>query len=173
MTALELLDLFSLPCNKKLHLKDYEKEMILQRAKEYKIDGEELEVLKRGIIKDKFVVNKNNIYNLLTGESFSIRDICKLHKTNNSAVKYKLENKICINDVPYSYNKEDMPYFYKISPVKKSYFCVELNATKTREEWKKYFNDDNIQLTFYATKNYKYKSKYSFKIKEIKYFCEL
>lgn len=175
ITLIELLELFSLPCGQKLHLQDYEEELLLERAKEYKMEGEELEKLKIGIKKGVFFLGKGerNIYDLSTGEVYNITELSKKEKVNLSTAKKYVLNKICINGKAYSYNKNDLPYFFKIFPTKKLYFCKELNMQKTSKEWKDFFKDEKFKPSTYVFGNWKYKGKYSFSLVEIKYLFEL
>ena len=162
MTALEILNLFSLPSGKKLHLQGYEIELLIERANEYKLSKEEMDNLERIIKDDIYYFEGGFVYNLMTMEKVAIVSISKGTKYSTNYIRQRIENKICINGIPYSYNKDENPLFFKIVERQKYFKCLELNCVKTKDEWKKYFDDMKLNVSCYIKNHWKYQGKYSF-----------
>lgn len=163
MKAVELLELFNLPNGMKLRLQDYEIEMLFERALEYKMSDEELDKLRDIIREDKVYVERKLVYNLLTGETTNTLELAEKYKLSETGVLNKMESKKCIGGIPYSFDKDEIAIFHKVNVVR-MYRCNELNKKLPFVCWKKYFNDDKLNITAYCGGR-KYKNKYTF-IKE-------
>lgn len=165
MTALELMGLFSFLSGQKLNLEQYEIDMIRERAKEYKLSKDEINKLEDFIKNDIFYQEANKpIYNLLTGEVYTLTQISKISNLKTLNIKRRIDEKKCVNNIPYGYDKNENPLFFKI-PGKgreKFYKCVQLNMIKSREEWREYFNDEKLNISYYVKNNWKYQGKYNF-----------
>lgn len=165
MTARELMNLFSFISGQKLNLEQYEIDMLRERAKEYKLDEGEMNKLEDFIKNDIFYQESSKpIYNLLTGEIYTLIQISKISNLKTSDIKKRIDEKKCINNVPYSFDKEENPLFFKINGKgrEKFYKCIELNMVKSRAEWREYFNDEKFNASYYYKNNWKYQGKYSF-----------
>lgn len=162
MTALEVINLFSLPSGTKLHLKKYEIEIIRERANQYKLDIDEMDKLEQVIKEDIFFLEKDYVYNLLTEAKVTLVELSKKSKYPTTYLKQRIDNKICINNIPYYYDKDENPLFFKIVERQKFFKCVELGIVKNNSDWKKYFNDDKLNASHYARNSIKYQGKYKF-----------
>lgn len=165
MSARELMNLFSFISGQELNLEQYEIDMLRERAKEYKLSNEEMDKLNEIIKNDIFYQEQNqNIYNLLNGETYTLNQLCKLTKLSTTIIRERIRDKKCINNVPYSFDKEENPLFFKINGKgrEKFYKCIELNMVKSRAEWREYFNDEKFNASYYYKNNWKYQGKYSF-----------
>lgn len=166
MTCKELINNLQYSSGVKLNLPLWEKEFILTRAKEENLNEKEMNILKTCIHNDMFVFSdKNIIYNLLTGEAYNIHDICKKYNINIYTLKYKIKEKKCINGIPFSFDCDDLPLLYKIN-AETLYYCKELNISRMSSCWRKYFNDDKMNLSS-LIKGKTYKGKFHFSKKDI------
>lgn len=166
MTCKELIMTMQYPNGKRLYLQDWEKEFIIERAKEEKFNNKEMEILLKGLKDDMFEFDVHSIYNLLTGECYTIKEICEKHNLKINLVKYRIRHKICINGIPYSYNEKALPLLYRVN-VESLYHCPELNALRTASCWKKCLNDDKMNLSSLSRGSRLYKGKYHFNKKNI------
>lgn len=172
MKAIEIMELLSYPKGQKLYLQPYEKEFIRIKAKKEKINQEEMEKLKEILKKDKYSpleeedapLDTTIVYNLSNKKKMSLRELSRLTSYSLKNIDNKIKNKICIGKQPYAYDDNDTNLlFYKIANSNKRfvlYRCKELNLALTEKEWRKYFNDKYLRLSYFRNK--KYKKEYTF-----------
>lgn len=160
MKAVELMELFNLPSGMKLRLEDHEIDMIHERAIEHNMSIDELDVLKKIIKDDIYYVNKVVLYNLLNDDTTTIQELAIKHKLTEVAVRKRIDNKMCLGGIPYSYEKDEMPLFHRLNCVR-IYRCNELKEKKPAKCWRKYFNDEKLNVSAYSN-GMKYKNKYTF-----------
>lgn len=170
MTVLELLELFQLPTGQKLNLMDYEKDMLIERAKEYKMPKHEYSLLLEGITNDIFdLEDKGLVYNLEDNTTTTIKELSEKYNITIMGVRDKLDNKRCFNGIPYSKNKNDIPMFYQVN-TRPLYECSGFEGKRPAKCWKKIFNDDKLNISYYSSGGFKYQGKYTFKRSNILYW---
>ena len=171
MTCRELINNLQYSTGVKLNLKEYEKEFLLQRGVEEKLNDEEMEILKKGIKKDKFSFNKEifKAYNLLTDEIYTLKELSIKYNMSPEAIKYRIENKICINGTPYGFSKKELPINHRVN-MATLYYCNQLQLAKPLVCWKKYFKDDKLNIASLINGKTKYKKTYSFRKVDIKFW---
>lgn len=171
MTCRELINNLQLSTGVKLRLKEYEKEFLLQRGIEEKLNDEEMEILKQGIANDMFNFDREifTVYDLLTDKEYTLKELGEKYNMPPETLKYRIDNKLCINAHPYGFNKNEIPLNYRVN-MAVLYYCPELNMSKPLSCWKKYFNDDKINIAALINRKAKYKKQYSFERRDIKFW---
>lgn len=160
MKAVELMELFNLPSGMKFKLEDYEIDMLYERANEYNMSSEEMEELDKIIEDGIYYMNKVVLYNLLNDDTTTIQELAIKYKLTEVAIRNRIDNKMCLGGIPYSYEKDEIPLFHRLNCVR-IYRCNELKEKKPAKCWRKYFNDEKLNVSAYSN-GMKYKNKYTF-----------
>lgn len=171
MTVLELLELFQLPTGQTLYLQDYEKDMLMERAKEYNMCDDQYSILLDCIKNDIFEITeeKRFLYNLLDGSTITVKKLAENHNITTMGAYKRIDRKGCFGGIPYSFNSTDIPLFFQVNMIP-MYECSGFDGKRPAKCWKKIFNDDKINISYYSSGGFKYQGKYTFKRSNILYW---